>query len=121
MATVPGDSPKTPAWNIDAVRGPSTPSFDRPVGAQQHRFRNRETNGLGSLEIDDKFEFDRLLDRKVARFGPLEDAVDVCCQTPPRVEDAGEVGHDPTVRDVIQITVEGRNPMSPATLNNLAP
>jgi len=27
MAPVPGDSPKTPAWHIDAVRGPSTPSF----------------------------------------------------------------------------------------------
>src|SRR6516225_8638767 len=25
MAPVPGDSPKTPAWHIDAVRGPSTP------------------------------------------------------------------------------------------------
>jgi hypothetical protein len=31
--SVPGDSPETPVWHLDAARGPSTPSLDQLVGA----------------------------------------------------------------------------------------
>src|SRR6266576_2293978 len=52
MAPVPGDSPKTPAWHVDAARGPSTPSFDHLVGAREHGRCNIEANRLGGFEID---------------------------------------------------------------------
>jgi hypothetical protein len=29
MAPVPGDSPKTPAWHIDAARGPAAVTMSR--------------------------------------------------------------------------------------------
>src|SRR2546423_13490453 len=35
MTPVPGDSPRTPAWHIDAARGPSTPSFEQLVGPDE--------------------------------------------------------------------------------------
>ncbi len=39
--------------------------FEHCVGAQQERFRNRETHGLRSLEIDDELVFRGLLDGHV--------------------------------------------------------
>jgi hypothetical protein len=38
-------------------------SFDDLVGAHEDRFRYREAERLGRLEIDEKFEFRRLLHR----------------------------------------------------------
>jgi hypothetical protein len=37
------------------------------VGRSQQRFRDGEAERLGGLEVDDKFEFGRLYDRKVGR------------------------------------------------------
>ena len=54
-------------WHLDAARGPSTPSLDHLVGAAEQREREGETKRLGGLQIDDKIESGRLLDRKVGR------------------------------------------------------
>src|SRR5215831_12928777 len=80
MAPVPGDSPKTPAWHIDAVRGPSTPSLDHLVGAGKHRCRHFEAERPGGLEIEHSFVLGRRLNRQVGRLLALEDTIDVACR-----------------------------------------
>src|SRR6266436_10294459 len=77
MAPVPGDSPKTPAWHVDAARGPSTPSFDHLVGAREQRRRHIEAERLNGFKIDDQLVLGRRLHWQVGRLLALEDAVDV--------------------------------------------
>src|SRR5690242_3368354 len=52
-------------------------SMNHFVGAQQHRARDRESERLGSSDVDDELEAARLLDGELARLRALEDAVDV--------------------------------------------
>src|SRR5438552_4274075 len=70
-------------------------SFDHLVGAGEQRGWHGEAEGLGSLEIDHKFEFDRLHDRKVGWLRTVENpaSVDANCgrhtkQTPAGLPDA---------------------------------
>src|SRR4051794_30708338 len=63
----------------DAARRPSTPSLDHLVGAGEESFRNCEIKSLCRLEVDDQFEFRRLLNWEIGRFLPLKNAVDVTC------------------------------------------
>ncbi len=50
-------------------------SLDHLVGPQENRRRERETKGLGRLEVDDQLEPHRSLHREVSRLGPFEDFV----------------------------------------------
>src|SRR6516164_339561 len=77
MAPVPGDSSKTPAWHIDAARGPSTPSLDHLLGAGKQYLRDHETEALRRPEIDHKLEFRRCLHRKIRRLGAAENAAHI--------------------------------------------
>jgi hypothetical protein len=45
--------------------------LDDLVGAGKDRWRHREAERLGRLEIDDQLEGGRLLDRQVSRFGAV--------------------------------------------------
>ena len=58
----------------DAGRAKSLNYLIRP---QQQRRRNRQAECLGGLEVDDEFEFRRLLDGQITRFGALQDFVDI--------------------------------------------
>ena len=51
--------------------------LDHFVGEREQCRRDRETKCSGSLEIDRQFEFGRLLDRKIGRFGAFQNPVDV--------------------------------------------
>jgi hypothetical protein len=46
------------------------------IGAAEDRSRDRQAERPGSLEIDDKLEIGRLLDRQIGRLGALEDLSD---------------------------------------------
>src|SRR5215208_1376279 len=67
----------SPFWHLDAVRGPSTPSFDDLVGAGEQRLRHGEAERVSGLQVDHQFELGRLLDRQIGRLGALEDLSDV--------------------------------------------
>ena len=56
---------------IDRANRPQTLLFDHLVGAGEQRRRHVEAERLGGLEIDDKIEFGRLLDRQVGGLGPM--------------------------------------------------
>src|SRR5262249_48196641 len=70
-ATSPVDEPRG-----GAGRGHGG-SLDHLVRPRQHRRRDREPEGLGGLEIDDKLEFRGLLDGQIAWLGPLQNLVHV--------------------------------------------
>jgi hypothetical protein len=57
MAPVPGDSPKTPVWHVDAARGPSTPSFDHLVGELLEVQGHVEAEGLSGSDPKQCNEF----------------------------------------------------------------
>ena len=54
----------------------TSPLFDHFVGAQKRCGRYVEAKHFGRLEVDDEFEFRRLLERQFGRFGAFEYLVD---------------------------------------------
>src|SRR5262252_11024740 len=69
----------TQSWNVRFVpiaditpRSERSLLFDHLVGAREHRPGNGKTERLGALQVDDKLEFGRLLDRNVGRLRPAQ-------------------------------------------------
>src|SRR5215813_8198171 len=58
---------RTAVWHSDAARGPSTPSFDYLIGAQDQPDWDFMPDRPSGLKIDDKLEPGRLLDRQIGR------------------------------------------------------
>src|SRR5215208_4222778 len=57
----------SPFWHLDAVRGPSTPSFDDLVGAGEERGRYGEAERLRGLQVQDHLHLYRLLHGHIGR------------------------------------------------------
>ena len=51
-------------------------SLDDLVGSKQNRLRDRKSERLRGLQIDDQLELGGLLDRKIGRFGTFHDLID---------------------------------------------
>src|SRR5262245_25412124 len=67
-------------------------SLDQFIGALLELKRNVEPERLGGLEVNHQFELDRGLDGKLARLFALEDAIDIGCRSPIRIDLVNSVG-----------------------------
>src|SRR5262245_24422346 len=68
--------------------------LDHLVCPQQHRLRNRQTQRLRRLEVDDEFELCGLLDGQIGWLGPLEDLIHLGGGPPVEIEKARPVSHE---------------------------
>src|SRR5262245_273302 len=88
-------------WHLEAVRGPSTPSFDDLVGARQKRLWHFEAERLRRLKIDHQFVLGRRLYGEVTRFLTFEDAVDVAGGAAELLGKVSPIGNQTAACDVI--------------------
>ena len=65
--------------------------FDDLIGMDEYCRRDRETDRLGSHEIDDQFDLGGELDREVGRLFSFEDAADVIAGMAARFKTFGSV------------------------------
>jgi len=65
------------------------PLFDHPIGYREQAGRERDTERLGGVEIDDKFKLGRLHDRQVRRLSVFEDATGVDAELTIRARNVG--------------------------------
>src|SRR6516164_7752633 len=70
-------------------------SFDHLVGAGEHRQRNAEAECLCSLQVDDQFDLDRLLDRHLRRLFALEDSACINSSLAVTLSEARSIAHQP--------------------------
>src|SRR5262249_58100083 len=69
-------------------------SFDHLVGAGEQSRWHVEAERLRGLEIYDKLELGRLLDRQVPRLRTPEDAINIGCGSPPQVDAINSVRYE---------------------------
>src|SRR5258707_13454206 len=68
--------------------------FDHLVGAPQKHGRHVEADRLGGLQVDDKLELGRKLNRQIVRLRAAQDAVDIVRgATPKQVVYVGSIRH----------------------------
>src|SRR5690242_17522050 len=76
-----GARDKRERWSVPSrstsSRAPDSELLDQLIRPSQQRRRNRQTEGLGSLEVDDQVELRDLLDGEIGRPSALQDARDV--------------------------------------------
>src|ERR1700737_2989055 len=70
-----------------------TALFDHLVGTSKKRCRNVQTERLCGLEVDDKLELGRLLDRKLASALACKDSGDISRGGAIKLEVVGRVAH----------------------------
>src|SRR6516162_58348 len=112
MAPVPGDSPKTPAWHIDAVRGPSTPSLDHLVGKREQIIGYVQPKRLCRLQVNKQLELGRPQHRQVLGLYTLENAASVTADLAVRFRQVCSITDQTAVNCVIALPVNGRDGMA---------
>jgi hypothetical protein len=68
------------------VQSPAAASLDHLVGAGEESPRHREAEDFRRLGVDDELELGRGLHRQVARYGALQDPVDIVGGAPVEVD-----------------------------------
>src|SRR5260370_36524451 len=87
------------------------PSFDYLVGAGEQCEWKGEAESLRRLEIDDQLHFHRLLNRKVGRFGALEDLSRERATLEIGVSQARPIAHEPARHSELAKLVDCRHRM----------
>ena len=84
--------------------------FDESTRPRQHLRRYPQADLLGGLEIDDKLELHRLLDRKFAGWGAFQNPVHKIRHAPVAVRFVRPVLHKPTGIYIFTSEVHRRQP-----------
>src|SRR6266550_332213 len=100
---------QTAVWHSDAARGPSTPSFNHLVGAREQRWRHRQAERIGGLEIDDQLELDGLHHRQITWQHALEDAANIASGLLVHGGRIGAVADQSASIDEFALKIHGRN------------
>src|SRR5215469_10459607 len=80
--------------------------FDHLVGNSEQRRRDRETEPVCGLEVDDRLELGRLLDRDIGGFGAFEDKIDNLCATLPLRAVICPVGQKTSCFNKLAVTID---------------
>jgi hypothetical protein len=72
------------------------PLFDHLVGGYLQALRHREAKRLGGFEVDDQFEFRRLLDGQIGRLRSSEHFRDVLGRHRSHFAEIGAIGDETT-------------------------
>jgi hypothetical protein len=75
-------------------------------GAGEQRGRDRDTERLGGLEVDDQFVLGRRLHRKIGWFLALEDAINVAGRAPDGIVRIWPIGDEAAILGVIPERVD---------------
>src|SRR5215510_10252640 len=92
---------RTAVWHSDAARGPSTPSFDHLVGAEQEPLRDVQSKSLGGGQSDDEIEPGRLLDGQISGLCPAQNLVHVFGGPPELVREVRAIGYEASSFDAL--------------------
>src|SRR5271166_483807 len=111
--------PARPAASLAREEKAATVSFDDLVGAGEDRWRDRQAERLGGVEIDDQLECCRLLDRRVGRLGALADLPDVNANPAMDNREAGPIADQAAGRGVLPARINRRNGMARGQYNEL--
>src|SRR5262245_58712556 len=74
--------------------------FDDLVCLENDRLRNRQTEGLGGLQVDDQRELRRLLDGQLTRLCPIQNLRNIPSSAPMDIERTRTVGDESTAQAV---------------------
>src|SRR5262249_36201246 len=75
--------------------------LDHLIRQEEQRWRDRDPERLGRLEVDDQLEFYGLLHRQVGGLGAFQDLVYVRGSTPEQIPNAYAIGHEPASLDIL--------------------
>ncbi len=84
------------------------PSLDHLVRSEQQRWRDRQTERLGGLDVDDQLKLYRRLDGKLVGRRPLEDAIGIGRRALKIIEQVIPVGQQPAQFSEITKRIDGR-------------
>src|SRR5262249_3350614 len=82
--------------------------FDHLVGEQQKRFRNSQAHRLSSLEVHDQLVASGQLEREIAGFGPLDNAIHQPCRLSVYIDQAWSIDHEAARFRELPPTIDGR-------------
>src|SRR6266508_5669872 len=86
--------------------------LNHSICSQQQRLRNRQAEGLGSLEVDHELELGWLFHRKLAGLRALEDLVDEACEPEIEIGIVHRVGYQSPGFDELASRIGGRQPVA---------
>src|SRR5262249_34651740 len=99
-------------WRLPAGAATRDVSLDDLVGAGEDRWRHRQAERLGAVEIDHQLERGRLLDRQIGRLGTLTDLPGENTESTKRSWKAGSIADEAAGRDVFTRVIHRRHCMT---------